>query len=236
MRWTRRAHPLLGTLVEVGVPDGHDPAPAFAALEAVQRQLSRFDPHSDIARFNALPAHLALDVQADTLEVLAFAWALQDRSGGAFDVSLGSGPQGWHLEGPRLHKHHAAVHLDLGGIGKGHAVDRAVHALQAAGIEHGWVNAGGDLRAFGEVELPVRLRNEADGGAAPFIYLADGAFATSHYGARSRCALHGSRGPAHVSVAAPTCRWADALTKLVALDLEGTRRLLDDAHATAWWH
>lgn len=234
--WTRRARPLLGTLVEIGVPAGADHGPGFAALDAVQRQLSRFDPGSDIARFNALPADHAIDVQADTLEVLVFARTLQARSGDAFDVSLGSGPHGWHFEGQRLHKHHAAVHLDLGGVGKGHAVDRAVQALQAAGVQHGWVNAGGDLRAFGDLDLPVCLRDEARGGTTPFIHLADGAFATSHYAAHSRCTLHGARGPAHVSVAAPTCRWADALTKLVALGLEDSQRLLDDARATAWWH
>ncbi|MBW7934545.1 MAG: FAD:protein FMN transferase, partial [Gemmatimonadaceae bacterium] len=42
------------------------------------------------------------------------------------------------------------VHLDLGGIGKGYSIDRAVQALRDRGIEHAIVNLGGDLYALGE--------------------------------------------------------------------------------------
>src|SRR5205814_212933 len=44
------------------------------------------------------------------------------------------------------------------GIAKGFAVDRAVEALQSAGIPAGVVNAGGDLRLFGEVGEDVYVR------------------------------------------------------------------------------
>lgn len=237
----RRARPLLGTLVEIGVVRG-EPAQidaAFAAIQAVQRCLSRFDPHSDIARFNAWPTCTRLAVQADTAHVLQLAQHLYQRTEGLFDVSLGSGPTHWQCDGDRLHKHTAGVQLDLGGIGKGHAVDRAVMALQAAGIEAGWVNAGGDLRVFGEIEVPIHLRAEDTGGAQPFAHLSDGAFATSHYSASSRSQIHSPAGAtlhAHVSVAAPTCLWADALTKIAALAGPACRSLMDDAGATAWWH
>lgn len=237
----RRARPLLGTLVEIGVAHG-EPAQidaGFAAIGAVQRCLSRFDPHSDIARFNAWPAGSHLVVQADTVQVLQLAQALHQRTQGLFDVSLGSGPTQWHCDGHRLHKHAPGVQLDLGGIGKGHAVDRAVTALQAAGITAGWVNAGGDLRVFGEIEVPIHLRQEDSGGTQPFAYLSDGALATSHYGAGSRCRLHQPAQATphpHVSVAAPTALWADALTKIAALAGPACRGLMDDLGATAWWH
>ena len=42
------------------------------------------------------------------------------------------------------------IWFDLGGVAKGHAVDEAVRALQVAGVKAGIVNAGGDLRSFGE--------------------------------------------------------------------------------------
>lgn len=251
-RWQRRARPLLGTLVEIGVPAGQDAAAGFAAIEAAQARLSRFVPDSDVVRFAALPAGDAIDLPPDTAELLTFAAQLQTRSQGAFDITLGSGPQAWYLDGLRLHKLQPNVTLDLGGIGKGHAVDLAVAALQASGINDGWVNAGGDLRAFGDVELPVQLRDEQHGGTAPWLHICDGALATSHYAANSRCRLHGPLLHAHVSVAAPTCRWADALTKLAALcALAPTEHrpagfdprrphwwpeLMDDAGATAWWH
>lgn len=43
----------------------------------------------------------------------------------------------------------AAVALDLGGIGKGYAVDRAIEVLRQAGVENAIVNAGGNLRVIG---------------------------------------------------------------------------------------
>ena len=108
-------------------------------------------------------------------------------------------------------------------------------------IEHGavagWVNAGGDLRAFGAIELPIVLRDESDGGSRPFAAVADGAFATSHYGAGTRSRLAGStNGAAHVSVAAPLCLWADALTKVVALSGDTSHPLLARHGALAWLH
>ncbi|MCX5760717.1 MAG: FAD:protein FMN transferase, partial [Gemmatimonadetes bacterium] len=42
------------------------------------------------------------------------------------------------------------LHLDLGGIGKGYSLDRAVRVLRERGIRHAIVNLGGDLYAMGD--------------------------------------------------------------------------------------
>src|SRR5690606_36953610 len=42
------------------------------------------------------------------------------------------------------------VRIDLGGIGKGHAVDRGIAVLQTRGIRHALVTAGGDSRIIGD--------------------------------------------------------------------------------------
>jgi len=242
-RIVRRARPLLGTLVEVGVcgaaEDASLPAAcdvAFDVIADVQRQLSRFDTGSDIARFNALAAGDSLLVGDDTAIVLTAARQLFDDSGGAFDVSLGSA--GWRLHGQQLYKLLSQARLDLGGIGKGHAVDRAVLALQAAGVERGWVNAGGDLRGFGGATLALKLRDERHGGVVDFGRLHDGAFATSFFGAGARSQLSTARVSTHphVSVAAPTCLLADALTKVVATSADARHPLLARNGARAWLH
>ena len=249
-RFQRRARPLLGTLVEVGVCRGIEPdeGPLEAAFEAafgavldVQRCLSRFDPDSDLSRFHALPRGGTLRLRPATRAVLTAAQDLQGRSNGRFDISLGSAPEGWCCEGELLHKRSAATRLDAGGIAKGHAVDRAVQALQTAGCTSGWVNAGGDLRAFGDVAVPVHLRDEARGGVRHFADIAQGAFATSHFDAGSRSALAGGAGcgRAHLSVAAPLCLWADALTKVLALGGSGgadDAAILAAYQASAWRH
>ena len=251
--WRRRARPLLGTLVEVGLCSPRDAAPtslesalepafdaAFEAILAVQACLSRFDAASDISHFHALPCGGAMAMRPATRQVLMAAAQLQQASGGLFDISLGTAPDGWHLDGDVLRKVRAAVRLDLGGIAKGHAVDCAVQALMAHGCRAGWVNAGGDLRAFGDVSLPVHLRDEASGGVRPFATLHEGAFASSHFGAAARMALFtaDARPPSQrqVSVAAPLCLWADALTKVVALSGNAAAPLLARYQATAWCH
>ena len=244
--WTRRARPLLGTLVEVGADAVTAGAAAieaaFDAVFQVQRRMSRFDPACDIGRFNALPPGGCLAVHRSTARVLALARALHAASGSAFDISQGA-PEGWRLDGVRLVKMAARARLDLGGIAKGHAVDRAVAALRRAGATGGWINAGGDLRAFGSAEVPVFVRDALRGGVRAFGTLGDGAFATSRYAADSRCRLHraGSLGGAdqaavHVSVAAPECVWADALTKIVAATGDASHPLLAAHGGRAWIH
>ena len=276
--WTRRARLLLGTLVEVGTHAGDEPGgadaetlveAAFAAVVEAQRRLSRFDAASDIAAFNALPAGQSLRVHAPTRTVLRAAAALRDATAGLFDITLGSGTHDWALKGDRLRKTGAAVRFDLGGIGKGHAVDAAIAALRHGGAAGGWVNAGGDLRCFGDAEIRIELRDEQHGGVRGFAALAEGAFATSHFGAASRCALYGrgvleghrrlqARGAAgvhdalgsrgafdkervgrvmsHASVAAPSCLWADALTKVVAASGDASHPVLARHGARAWVH
>ena len=237
-RFTRRARPLLGTLVEIGTI-GSVLAPAaaveaaigaaFARIGAVQAALSRFESGSEIGRFNDAPAGARIAIGSDARRVLAAAQMLCEASGGAFDISLGSGSRAWHCDGATLHKRSAAVRLDLGGIAKGHAVDAAVEVLADAGLAGGWVNAGGDLRAFGAATPPIDLRDEIGGGVRRFAQLAEGAFATS------RIAGAGGR-LFHASVAAPLCLWADALTKIVALSADDQHPLLARFGAVGWLH
>ncbi len=247
-RWQRRARPLLGTLVEIGVDANAANAQAaidaaYAAIVEIQGCLSRFDAASDIARFHALEGGESLEVRQPTREVLVAARAFGEASGGLFDITQGHGrAQGWRVEGERLHKVDADARIDLGGIGKGYAVDAAVDTLQANGCNHGWVNAGGDLRAFGAADVPIVVRDESRGGSRPFATLAGGAFATSHYAPGSRSAawfsgrLDGTGIRAHVSVAAPRCLWADALTKVVAASADPGHPLLATHRARAWIH
>jgi thiamine biosynthesis lipoprotein len=128
------------------------------------------------------------------------------------------------------------VRLDLGGIAKGYAVDVAAQALRRQGCQAGWVNAGGDLCTFGDCALTLQLRDEARGGVRNWGRLQDGACATSHFAQGSRSALSGAAAPPtrHLSVLAPRCLWADALTKVAAL--EPTHRLLRAFGASAVWH
>lgn len=251
----RRARPALGTLVEIGVVLTSEARPADAesaidaawdALTQVEQALSAFVFTSDVGRFNTARAGEAVPVSGDGVVVLQAAAQLAEQTDGSFDVSQGTGPHDWSLGGDAsgwtLHKWSDDVRLDLGGIGKGHAVDRTFAALVET-LGHStleqrcWVNAGGDLRVVG-VDLPVQLRDEVAGGARPWLALREGALATSWFGpdARSRLAGADPAATRHVSVVSPLCMWSDALTKVVALAGRTDLPLLARLGATAWLH
>lgn len=247
-----RCRPLLGTYVEVTVPDGAEPAldDAFAAMEHVNARMSFHAQDSDLARLRAAPAGAHVHLDAETVHVLRLARTLYLESGGMFEVCCGRAlVRAGFLPRTgiaRLTDHPGTsadiailsdtcvrvkrrVLVDLGGIAKGHAVDRAVETLQAAGVTEGLVNAGGDLRAFGPRDWPVGLR-EADGDVRFMVPARDCAIASSanlgnrrrhrgiehspHVGPGGRSLL----APGRISVVAPTCIVADALTKVAMAD------------------
>lgn len=185
MTLLRRARPLLGTLVEVAVdagPDGaaamHAISEAFALIEHLHARMGFHCPHSDVSRINRARPGAIVPVGADTWEVLSAATSFSAASQGLFDVTIaplmeraGFLPSeadappaavGWQglelLDGQRL-RLQRAVRVDLGGIAKGYAVDRAVALLQAVGMRAGHVNAGGDLRVFGHRPDAVQVRH-----------------------------------------------------------------------------
>lgn len=235
MTWLRRARPYLGTLVEVGAPAGCERAidAAFQAVAQVERLMSRHLASSDIGRFNAACAGTQAAVHPWTFRVLALARDLEAASEGRFDITQGTGR--WSLVEDGLLKVDADTRIDLGGIAKGEAVDRGLEALLDAGASAGWVNAGGDLRVEG-LELPVGLRDEREGGLRPWATLSEGALATSRFPVDDPDRLSGHPAARHVTVAAPRCALADALTKVVALTGETAGTLLDQYEAQAWIH
>lgn len=59
---------------------------------------------------------------------------------------------GWaqvQREGTRIRLPRAGMALDFGGFGKEYAADRAAALLQRTGVQHGYVNLGGDMRLMG---------------------------------------------------------------------------------------
>jgi thiamine biosynthesis lipoprotein len=71
------------------------------------------------------------------------------------------------IEGNQVHSRNPALQLDLGGSAKGYAVDQAIDALRALGIQNAIVNAGGGLHAIGmhgDRPWRVGIRNPAQPG------------------------------------------------------------------------
>ncbi|MBN9086349.1 MAG: FAD:protein FMN transferase [Reyranella sp.] len=214
-----RARPLLGTLVEItawgadraALDDAIDRS--FDAVATVHRLMSFQEPDSELSRHNRGAA--AGGLHPWTQRVLAAATDLRARSGGAFDAACGG------------------AGIDLSGIAKGFAVDRAIETLRSAGVARGIVNAGGDLAVFGDREIPVGVRDPAEPGRlAAIVRLGNTAFASS---ARPLDPM--TRKPASAcsgaSVRAPSCMIADALTKVVGVSGEAAVPLLREMGAVA---
>lgn len=155
---------------------------ALEELYRVDRTMTRFSRLSEVGRANleAAAKPVALGVATAAVVERGLRWA--DWSEGAFDPCIGGACELWdighrqvpppageshryagrhfyrHLELGRragesvVYYHAGDLALDLGGIAKGWAVDRAVDALRAHGIRDAVVNCGGDLYAMGHSE------------------------------------------------------------------------------------
>ena len=204
-------------------------AAAFAAVTEVVALMSPERSGSDLERLNRARCGVAVPVHEHTWRVLAFAQRLNRLSKGIFDPCLPGKPgtvQDLELtwrQAPAV-TCQVPLRLDLGGVAKGFAVDRAVKALRAAGCEAGLVNAGGDVRVFGTQAQTILLRGPR--GALQAHALSNGAVAVSDQdasqpppGHRGYYARTGCRVPArrYSAVRAPDAMTADALTKCVLL-------------------
>jgi thiamine biosynthesis lipoprotein len=129
---------------------------AFDEVDRLEQILSRFVPHSDIVRLSALKAGQSIPVAIETIECLQLAAQLHDLTGGAFDAAFRApGPRdvaplvldpAAHAVGVQV----SGVQLDLGGLGKGYAVDRVVGLLREWGVPAGRIHAGqSTVRVFG---------------------------------------------------------------------------------------
>ncbi len=65
-----------------------------------------------------------------------------------------------------------SVRIDLGGIAVGFAVDRAVAILRSGGVKEGLIDAGGDIRVFGDRVWRVGIKHPREQGLTPGVEVA----------------------------------------------------------------
>jgi thiamine biosynthesis lipoprotein len=140
-----------------------------------------------------------------------------------------------------------SVEIDLGGIAKGFAVDRAVEALLRQGIAEGLVNAGGDLRVFGPRRYAIDIRDPRQPDRPLYrVALCNAALASSAGRFDPVCSPHALasavidpatampvRAISGATVCGPGCMVADALTKVVMNAGEGAAAILEHYGADA---
>lgn len=151
---------------------------AFAAIEAETRRIearySRYRPDSVLATIQAAAGGAAVAVDDELAGLLDFADACHRTSGGRFDLTSGALRRAWNFDQgtlpdpgvlaaaragigwsrvewqrPWIRLPEAGMELDLGGLGKEYAADRAVWILREHGITSALANFGGDIAAAG---------------------------------------------------------------------------------------
>jgi thiamine biosynthesis lipoprotein len=140
----------------------------------IEKKFSRYLKDSVVSRINAAAGMGWVTCDEETLHLLHYADTLYRTSGGLFDITSGILRRAWNFTTPRIPDPHdlnplldkigwsrvdlkngnirlpkVGMEIDFGGFGKEYAADRAAQTLVEAGISHGYVNLGGDIRVVG---------------------------------------------------------------------------------------
>ena len=117
---------------------------AFDRVDRLELEQSRFIANSDVSRINSLAAGQATRVSPSTMECLEIARRLYDLTGRGFDISIGSRLDRLEPVPDEFAVRAGAegIRLDLGGIGKGYAVDRMAELLEEWEVPHALVHGG----------------------------------------------------------------------------------------------
>ena len=147
---------------------------AFQEIKRIEHLMSPWVESSDVTRINRSAGNERVRVSSETAEVIKRAQEISKLSEGGFDITVGPLVQLWRKARERgvppemedvketlnsvnfrnLKTHYGGkvflkkkeMAIDLGGIAKGYAVDRAFGLLKSLGYRNLVVNAGGDLR------------------------------------------------------------------------------------------
>jgi thiamine biosynthesis lipoprotein len=144
-------------------------------VHRLERKYSRYRADSFLSKINEVAASGgSIDVDEETAGLLNYAQTCYELSDGLFDITSGILRQAWRFDSPALPKDkiiqsllakigwqklywenstltfsQAEMEIDFGGIVKEYAADRAATLCLNAGISHGIVNLGGDIKIIG---------------------------------------------------------------------------------------
>jgi thiamine biosynthesis lipoprotein len=149
---------------------------AFSEIKKLETLLNFWTRNSEIALINHDAGVQPVKVSPETLEIVRRALYISDKTGGAFDATIGPVVRLWNFkkqlrptgeelevalplvdykmvevdpEASTVFLKDKRMSFDTGGIAKGFAADKAVEVLRKHGITGGLVAVAGDIRTFG---------------------------------------------------------------------------------------
>ena len=192
-------------------------------VHRLEAKYSRYRADSFLSQMNRVAAQGGcIQVDDETAGLLDYAATCHQQSDGLFDITSGILRRAWDFKSERIpaqeavqsllekigwHKINwqhpvlaftvAGMEIDFGGVVKEYAVDRAASLCRNAGIDHGLINLGGDIKIIGPHDdgspWRVAIRHpRIPGGILHTLLLYSGAVASS--GDYERCiTLNGIR-------------------------------------------
>ena len=149
-------------------------------LDEINQALSNWEPDSDVSRFNRHQSEAPISISEHTARVARNALEIAERTGGAFDPTIGplieiwgfgaqgktefpsdqaiqailakTGYRNLTLEGGRLSKRVPELSLNFSANAKGYAVDQIAEYLAGLGLRRFMVEVGGEVRVSTSVE------------------------------------------------------------------------------------
>lgn len=149
----------------------------MAEMHRIDDLMSHYKPESQLSKINQHAADAPVQVDKELFDLIKLSTHYSEITEGAFDITYAS--VGYLYNYPNhvrpteaqikaalpavnwrnlkfddvshtVFFEHKGMRIDLGGIGKGYAVDRGIEILQKRGIQHAVVTAGGDTRIIGD--------------------------------------------------------------------------------------
>jgi len=180
----------------------------FAEMDRINEMMSSYLDNSELSFINENAALASVEVSDELRHLIRRSIYFSEISSGAFDITYASIGYAYNyrkqqqpsdqlvsrklqaidyrhieLDDRGIRFKNDSVRIDLGGIAKGYAVDRAIDLLQECGITQAMVSAGGDSRIIGDREgrpwiIGIQHPRKAD-GIALRLPLSDSAISTS---------------------------------------------------------
>ncbi len=180
----------------------------FAEMNRIDSLMSSYKESSELSRINNNAAISSVEISDEMGAMISKSLYFSDLSNGAFDITYASIGYAYdyrkslqpsaqsiaqklpsidyrHIElnGNSIRFADSGVRIDLGGIAKGYAVDRAIDIISGCGISEAMVSAGGDSRIIGDRRgrsWIIGIQNPRDpDGIALRLPLSDSAISTS---------------------------------------------------------